>query len=174
LTDAQEDTSNGWRRCSTCKKWIVFTAAYVRCNVSTCNRKNTGLVFCSLPCWDAHLPTMNHRQAWAEDERAPTREAWKHEQAIVSDSPREPRRIVVKNVQPAGTSTTRHAEVPQEILIIASRLKNYIKMRSGMNTSDGVLEPLSDILRGICDEAIDEARRKERKTVLERDIPPRK
>jgi len=43
-----------------------------------------------------------------------------------------------------------------------------------MNTSDGVLEPLSDILREICDEAIDEARRKERRTVLERDIPPRK
>ncbi len=173
MTDSTE-TRDGWRRCSSCKTWIGFAAAYVRCNVSTCNRKNTGFVFCSLPCWDAHLPTMNHRQAWAEDDRSPAREAWKQEQTAGGERSREPRRFVVKNVQPASASTTGRREAPQEILIIASRLKNYIKARSGMNTSDGVLEPLSDILREICDEAIDEARRKERRTVLERDIPPRK
>jgi hypothetical protein len=117
---------------------------------------------------------MNHRQAWAEDDRSPAREDWKQEQTAGGERSREPRRFVVKNVQPASASTTGRREAPQEILIIASRLKNYIKARSGMNTSDGVLEPLSDILREICDEAIDEARRKERRTVLERDIPSRK
>jgi hypothetical protein len=58
---------SGWRRCSSCKKEIGFTATYWVCNVSTCNRKRTGLVFCTTSCWDVHLPLMNHREAWAEE-----------------------------------------------------------------------------------------------------------
>jgi hypothetical protein len=169
-----EESGDGWRRCSTCKTWIGFSTNYVRCNVSTCNRKNSGYVFCSVSCWDAHVPTMNHRQAWAEDDRSPTREAFRKESAGPTAGERAPRRIVVKNAQAAGTSNPARSEAADEILVIASRLKNYIKARAGMNTSDGVLEPLSDILREICNEAIDEARRNERRTVLERDIPPRR
>jgi hypothetical protein len=40
-----------------------------------------------------------------------------------------------------------------------------------MNTSEKVLSGLSDIVRKACDEAIENARRQERKTVLDRDIP---
>jgi len=173
MTDPSEPRE-GWRRCSTCKDWIGFGAGYVRCNVSTCNRKNTGFVFCSVPCWDAHLPTMNHRQAWAEDDRAPGRAEWAREQVADAESPREPKRIFVSNERSPASAAGKRGEAPQEILVIASRLKNYIKARSGMNTSDGVLEPLSDILRELCDDAIDEARRNERRTVLERDVPSRK
>ncbi len=54
---------------------------------------------------------------------------------------------------------------------MASRLKAYIDARSGMNTSDRVLPHLSDIVRRVCDEAIRNAARDERKTVLDRDIP---
>jgi len=61
--------------------------------------------------------------------------------------------------------------VPEEVLIIASRLKEYIRARSGYHTSDRVLEPLSDILRRYCDEAIKNAQRDGRMTVLERDFP---
>ena len=169
-----ENTGEGWRRCSTCKEWIHFSSNYVRCNVSTCNRKTSGYVFCSVPCWDAHVPTMNHRQAWAEDGRSPSREEFRSQTAEPAGGERAPRRIVVKNTQTAATSKPGRNEAPDEILVIASRLKAYIKARSGMNTSDGVLEPLSDILREICEDAIDEARRNERRTVLERDVPPRK
>ena len=70
-----------WRRCSSCKREIAFQATYWVCNVSTCNRKRTGLVFCTTSCWDAHLPLMNHRESWAEERRAPTREAWLRERA---------------------------------------------------------------------------------------------
>ena len=63
--------TEGWRRCSTCREWIAFQHAYWICNVSTCNRKNTAFVFCSVECWDAHLPLANHREAWAVEERAP-------------------------------------------------------------------------------------------------------
>ena len=62
-----------WRQCSTCKKDIPYGHVYHVCSVSTCNRKRTGLVFCSLDCWDAHLPDANHRNAWAVEERAPQR-----------------------------------------------------------------------------------------------------
>jgi len=58
-----------------------------------------------------------------------------------------------------------------DVLVIASRLKEYVRGRSGFNTSDRALGPLSEILRVACDEAIEKARLEGRKTVLDRDIP---
>jgi hypothetical protein len=56
------------------------------------------------------------------------------------------------------------------VLIVASKLKVYIKARSGMNTSDRVMETLSGEVRKLADRAIANARRAERKTVLDRDF----
>ncbi len=39
---------NVWRTCSACKKGIPYNSLYWTCNVSTCNRKRTGVVFCSV------------------------------------------------------------------------------------------------------------------------------
>lgn len=58
-----------------------------------------------------------------------------------------------------------------DILVVASKLKKYIRARSGMNTSDAVMAVLSDHLRAICNEAIRNAGKDGRKTVLERDVP---
>jgi histone H3/H4 len=57
-----------------------------------------------------------------------------------------------------------------EILVIASRLKDYVRSKSAMNTSDAVLDVLSDKLRALCDDAIKRAREAGRSTVLERDF----
>ncbi len=57
-----------------------------------------------------------------------------------------------------------------ENLVVVSRMKDYIRWKSGFNTSDRAAEPLSDIVRKACDEAIEAARRDERKTVLDRDV----
>ena len=57
-----------------------------------------------------------------------------------------------------------------EVLVVASKLKNYIKTKSGMKTSSGVLQVLSDRIRGLCDEAIASADQDGRKTVLDRDF----
>jgi hypothetical protein len=65
-----------WRRCNSCKKPIPYRGMYWVCNVSTCNRKRTGLVFCDVSCWDAHVPMMNHRESWAEERKAPTYDEW--------------------------------------------------------------------------------------------------
>ena len=43
---------------------------YWRCSVSTCNSGRVKLAFCSVACWDAHLPTARHRNASAIEEIA--------------------------------------------------------------------------------------------------------
>ncbi len=58
-----------------------------------------------------------------------------------------------------------------EVLVVASKIKSYIKEQGDMKTSASVLEALSDRLRSMCDEAIESARSDGRKTVLDRDIP---
>jgi hypothetical protein len=60
-----------WRRCSSCKADIAFGAVYFVCSVTTCNRERTGLVFCSEGCFEAHVPVMRHRDAWAVEKKAP-------------------------------------------------------------------------------------------------------
>jgi hypothetical protein len=170
-------SANSWRRCSTCKKDIAFKATYWVCSVSTCNRKRTGLVFCTTSCWDAHLPLMNHREAWAEERRAPSREEWAREQAAESAPASaaappaaappptvRPQRRIVPSVPAARPPESR------EILVVASKLKAYIRERSDMNTSDAVMEVLSDKLRALCRDAIESARRDGRRTVMERDF----
>ena len=79
---------------------------------------------------------------------------------------------------PAG-SVTAHAGGPalsneyvhDDMLIVVSKLKKYIRDRSGMNTSDAVADMLGDHVRSVCDEAIRTAARDGRKTVLDRDVP---
>jgi len=58
----------------------------------------------------------------------------------------------------------------QEVLVVVSKLKNYIRAKSGMNTAGGVAAVLSDRLRKLCDEAVENARKDGRKTVMERDV----
>jgi hypothetical protein len=149
---------NTWRRCSACKSDIAFEAGYYACNVSTCNRKRTALAFCSVDCWEVHLPGANHRESWAVEKKAPS--------AASAEADSGPRRRVVR---PSAAAPKERK--PEEILIVASRLKEFVRQTSGYNTSDRVLEPLSEILRRICREAIENARRDGRMTVLDRDIP---
>lgn len=58
----------------------------------------------------------------------------------------------------------------KEALVVASKLKNYIREKSGMNTSASVIDVLSDKLREMCDRAIENARSDGRKTVKDRDF----
>jgi predicted lactoylglutathione lyase len=57
-----------------------------------------------------------------------------------------------------------------EILVVASKVKTYIKQKGDMKTSASVLNALSDRLRSMCDEAIESANSDGRKTVLDRDF----
>lgn len=163
-----EDVTS-WKRCSTCKDPLPFGKVYWTCNVSTCNRTNTALAFCSVDCWDAHLPLLRHRDAWAEEQKGPTQQEWERKQRETQEAAA---RAAERANRPAAAVRTGSGEAPpQEVLVIASRLKAYVKARSGMNTSDAVMEVLSDRLRALADEAIDRARAASRLTLLERDVP---
>ena len=153
-----------WRHCSSCKQEIDYGATYYVCSVSTCQRARTGLAFCSVDCWDAHLPGARHREAWAEDRVAPA-------SAEAAAAPKPRTRKPKRTVMPARK---RDPGLPREILVVASRLKAYVKASGDMNTSDAVLEVLSEKLRDLCDGAIERAKEDGRKTILDRDFGPRR
>lgn len=159
-----ETESGFWRKCSICKSPIGYGANYFVCNVSTCNRKRSGMVFCRLSCWESHVPVMNHREAWAEERKAPK----------VPQETGEFAAAATKEPAAAGETQPRAAVGPppegDEILIVASKLKDYIRRQSGMNTSASVLEVLSKWVRLTADRAIENARNDHRQSVLERDI----
>jgi len=167
-----------WKRCSTCKKPIAFGAAHYACSVSTCNRRGALFAFCSVDCWDAHVPVMRHRDAWANEATAPTAAEWAREQEQAlsrgrehEHEGREPRRIVVGNAMGAADAAAqRGGAAPRDVLIVVSKLKHYIRATSDMNTSDDVIAVLSDRVRALCDGAITQARAVGRKTVMARDF----
>lgn len=160
-----ETSTDFWRKCSNCKKQIAFGQQYWVCNVSTCNQKSTGFVFCSVNCWDAHLPIMRHKDAWAEERQAPTKGKTVH---MASDLPKK---TSPKITPPQPSLVTKlKSPPPEEILVVASKVKAYVKTRSGLNTSSAVMESLSNLVRKHCDRAISSAQNNERKTVLDRDV----
>lgn len=85
-----------------------------------------------------------------------------------------PSRILIKptTTTPGSVAISKAiaSQAPREVLIIASRLKEYIQARSEFNTSASVMDVLSDHIRIVCDRAIDNARAEGRKTVLDRDF----
>lgn len=157
---------NLWKRCSACKNPIELGATYWTCNVSTCNRKRTALQFCSVTCWEVHLPGANHRETWAEEQRAPRTVHAPQAPARENEKSRTGTERIVHD----APRPTPDADIPKEILIVASRLKEYIRAKSGFKTSDRILVPLSEIVRRACDDAIRSAERAERMTVLDRDV----
>ncbi len=58
----------------------------------------------------------------------------------------------------------------KEILVVASKVKNYIRSKADMNTSANVMAVLSDRIRELCDQAIENARNDRRKTIKDRDF----
>jgi hypothetical protein len=167
MSEPVSEPASGWKKCSACKSPIAFGETYYVCSVSTCNRKRTALRFCNVRCWEVHLPVARHREAWAEERQAPSAAEAAREASTGADAPRKPRRSVPSR----QAVPERRDTAPREVLIVASRLKDYVRAASGMSTSDGVLDPLSEIVREVAERAIDNARADGRKTVLERDVP---
>jgi hypothetical protein len=185
--------------CSACRKPIRFGDTHWVCSVSTCNRDRTRLVFCSVACWDSHLSTLRHREAWAVEAQAPSRAEAARERRDdpaprpPAPAPRPPAPAPRPSMpaarpaapaapapRPAGGSVTAHAGGPalsnhfdhDDVLVVVSKVKKYIRDRGGMNTSDAIAEALGAHVRKVCDDAIRNAVRDGRKTVLDRDVPP--
>jgi hypothetical protein len=193
------ETTAFWRRCSNCKTPIALGARYWMCSVSTCQRVRAPLQYCKEACWEVHNEIENHRDGWCLEKRAPLvpdeenmsvppRSASERspEKSVVDDRPTDARRVVrdvprgaavqSESARPddgsAGSLAPVDREQREEVLVVVSRLKGYVRTRSsGMNTSDDVLPILSDHMRKLCDDAIGNARRAGRKTVMARDFP---
>src|SRR5688572_26382194 len=185
--------SDVWLKCTACRKEIVFGKTHWLCSVSTCNRAKMRLIFCSVSCWDSHVATLRHRDAWAVEARAPGRGEAAREASPeparpqpvpvvrpAASAPRPPTPAAPAPPRPAAAgSVTAHAGGPalsnqydhDDVLVVVSKVKKYIRDRSGMNTSDAVAEALGAHVRKVCDEAIRAAARDGRKTVLDRDVP---
>ncbi len=58
----------------------------------------------------------------------------------------------------------------KEVLVVVSKIKNYIREKSQMNTSATVADVLSDKIRAMCDQAVENAKNDGRKTVMDRDF----
>jgi hypothetical protein len=117
---------------------------------------------------------MRHREAWAVEKHAPSRAEWERQkrQEQASARSKEARASAAPARRPPTPvpAEKEAGAIPRDILIVASKLKTYIRARSGMNTSESVMDVLSDRLRKLCDEGIRNAERDGRKTVMDRDF----
>lgn len=156
-----------WRHCSRCKQAIACGSNYLVCSVSTCNRVRSPKVFCKLECWDAHVPIAGHREAFAEDRKAPATPG-------EADKPTRAKAKPKKGKRRIAPVKRRDPSLPRDPLVVTKALKAYVAASGGgMRTSDAVNEVLSDKLRDMCDRAIDRAKAEGRKTVLDRDFLPK-
>ncbi len=137
-----------WRKCGTCKKDIGFNKDYQQCSV--CKGK---YAFCSVECWDAHAPVMDHKSAWAEENRSPG--------TAVATAPTQPVRRIVGSATPIEDT---------EVLIVASKLKQYVKDKYDLSTSANVMDALSREVRRLTGRAVEKARTEGRKTLMDRDF----
>lgn len=154
---------NFWRKCSTCKKEIGFKVKYYECSVSTCTGLRTGYVFCSVGCWEVHLPGAKHRDAGAIEKQSPS--SAHHQQEISG-----PKRIIISNAPAGAAASQKKSLMSSEVLVVVSKMKQYIRDVSEFNTAEDVNQIVSELIRVECDKAIVRARAEGRKTVMARDF----
>ena len=111
-----------------------------------------------------HVPILNHKNAWAEEGRSPSQAAVQAEAPV--------RRIIVSPSQntPNLAPSSKSSPMDHDVLIVASKLKQYVKDKYDLNTSADVMDALSQEVRRITDRAVDKARAEGRKTLMSRDF----
>lgn len=169
------DQTEVWAKCSTCKKEIALGAKYYVCSVSTCRHKRKGFRFCSVPCWDAHLGFMNHREAYAEEAVAPRvkeelKEELEKETKIMTEAAEPITPLNDDQVSCGSKYDQQAADITSEVLVVVSKVKKFIKEQSGMNTSQCCVDALTKKVVAECLKGAESARQAGRKTVMGRDI----
>ncbi|MFT6633631.1 MAG: hypothetical protein ACJAS4_003602 [Bacteriovoracaceae bacterium] len=152
-----------WRKCIVCKKEIKFSSKYFKCSVTSCDKKRSPAQFCSVDCWDVHRSIMSHKSAGADEYHSPTKEEWE----LLENNNSKVR--MISSVKKSEITHSGNANT-EDVLVVVSKLKNFVKESSGMNTSGDVMPALSDILRKVCSRAVENAQRDGRKTLMARDF----
>ncbi len=57
-----------------------------------------------------------------------------------------------------------------DVLVVVSKLKKYVRSTAGMSTAANVAPALSAAVRKMCDQAIENAKAAKRKTVMDKDF----
>ena len=86
--------------------------------------------------------------------------------------------LAIEHAQRSGRKTVMgkdfnlYVEDPKvdEVLVVASKVKKYIKDKAGFSTSSQVFEQLTNRLQTVCHNAIQNAQNDKRKTVMDRDF----
>jgi hypothetical protein len=157
---------NFWKPCSSCKKEINFNSKYYECSVSTCTGSRTGYVFCTVPCWERHVPGAKHRDAAAIEKKSPSQA--EYAKSLEAAPPVAGQRRIIPSQSSPIASVVKKDE--NEILVVVSKVKAYIKSQADMNVSDDIMDILSHRIRYFCDQAIKNAQADGRKTVQDRDM----
>ena len=152
-----------WRKCIVCKKEIKFSSKYFKCSVTSCDKKRSPAQFCTVDCWDVHRSIMSHKSAGADEYHSPTKEEWNQLESTQSKV------RIISSAKKSEVSFSGNVNT-EAILVVVSKLKNFVKESSGMNTSGDVMPALSDILRKICSNAVANAHKDGRKTLMARDF----
>jgi len=107
---------------------------------------------------------MNHKSGWCEDQISPKND----NNANTGDG----KRIIVTPQKNVAITSADGQKLSNEtdILIVASKLKQYIKDKHDLNTSADVMEELSVIVRKLADRAAIKAKSENRKTLMQRDF----
>jgi hypothetical protein len=108
---------------------------------------------------------MNHRDAGAFERKAPLTATPAQPEAHPAQVHHTNRTAGIPSQPPADP-----AMLADEILVVVSKVKKYIKDQSGMNTSDSVMDVLSKQVRKWADSGVKTATLQGRKTVMERDL----
>lgn len=112
-----------------------------------------------MQCFESHLPGARHRDAGAIEKKAPMTAA--------ADAPK---RILVNPSASSISSVAGKSSMENEVLVVVSKMKQYIKDVSDMNTAEDVNRIISQMIRVHLDRAIENARSDGRKTVMARDF----
>ncbi len=163
--------NNEWSKCNICKKSIQLNAQYYLCSVSTCKHPRTGLKFCSVDCWDTHIGETRHRDAWAEEARAPKVASTSEDNSQV----RAPVRKIYDTKPTEASSSSNLSSNPSaftnlDTLVVVSKVKQFIKDNSEFNTSQCLIDEISKKVAEISLRAIQSAKESGRKTVMGRDV----
>ncbi len=110
------------------------------------------------------MPGAKHRDAGAIEKLSPA-SAHTHVEAA------GPKRIIVSGNSPSvAVGGKKSSMMSNEVLVVVSKMKQYIRDISEFNTAEDVNQLLSEIIRAECDKAIAKARADGRKTVMARDF----
>lgn len=115
---------------------------------------------------------MNHRDAGAFEKKSPTQA--QHETEKLESAAKPTTTSPVTSVTSVASTKPAPPRAPaaDEILVVVSKVKDYIKTKSGgMSTSESVMHRLTQWVIRWSDASMKSAEANGRKTVLDRDVP---